>query len=314
MKVTNKPLVSVIVVAYQSSKFILETLESIKAQSWENIELILSDDGSTDETVSIGLKWLNENQSRFVNTRFLTVAQNTGIPANCMRGFEATQGEWIKFIGADDILLENCIADNMKVVQQKKDITFVISNLVEIDESGRIIRVSPENTGLNYFMQNQGSKKEQLKAYARWPAFLNTPTFFYKRELLIDSFKSDYNIKIFEDTSVIFSIINKGARIFYLKKPTVKYRIHNNAISRSEKFETKRERESYLIYRHYRRKYLSPFNPIDLAVFYENWLRFKYKGIKGHKGISVLKKLSLFYWHLKLNGIRNENRQKIIEQ
>lgn len=55
----NKPLVSIVVITYNSSEYVLETLESAKAQTYTNIELIVSDDCSTDETVSIcknGLK------------------------------------------------------------------------------------------------------------------------------------------------------------------------------------------------------------------------------------------------------------------
>lgn len=306
MKMTDKPLVSVIVIAYQSSKFILETLESIKSQTWESVELIISDDGSADQTVPICLRWLSENKERFVSTTLLTVPHNTGIPANCERGFQPAKGEWIKFIAADDALLENCIEDNMAVVSQNEEVSFVISDLVEMDDKGQTIRTSPRNEGLIYFMQRQENKKQQLKAYARWPAFLNTPTFFYKRGLLENPFKSDFELRIFEDTSAIFNIINRGAKIFYLRKPTVKYRIHTNAISRNEKFNERREKESYQIFKNLRREYLSPFNPIDLSVFYESWLRFKYKGVRGYKGITMLRKLSLFYWYLRFNGVKVE--------
>ncbi|MDR0890977.1 MAG: glycosyltransferase [Endomicrobium sp.] len=49
----NNPLVSVCVITYNSSKYVLETLESIKTQTYQNIELIVSDDCSTDDTVEV---------------------------------------------------------------------------------------------------------------------------------------------------------------------------------------------------------------------------------------------------------------------
>lgn len=304
MKVKESPLVSIIVASYQSEEFIMPLLESIRLQTWDNIELIITDDGSTDKTVQICSKWIEENKSRFVNSKILTVEKNTGIPANCDRGLSVAKGKWIKFIGADDVLLQNCIKENMNTISHHPNISFIISDLIEIDRYGNILRVSPKNEGLIYFMKNQGSKKEQLKAYARWPAFLNTPTFFYKRELIEGNINSDYNVRIFEDTSAIFNIINKGAKIFYLKKPTVKYRIHNNATSRNASLDNKREKELYEIFKKYRVQHLSVFNIIDLSVFYENWLRFKFKGINGHKGIALFRKFSAFYWHLKFKGIK----------
>ncbi len=305
MSTSYNPLVSVIVISYQSSDYILETLESVKAQSWDNIELIVSDDASTDGTFQIVTEWVKDNQERFTQIAILGSSHNTGIPANCERGLSKARGDWIKFIAGDDILLHNCIKDNIKTIIEHPDISFIISELVEIDAKSNVIRSSPENKGLQYFLKNQGNKHQQLKAYARWPAFLNTPSFFYKRELMNNNtFCSRDDFKIFEDTTIIFSLLDAGVKIHYLNKPTVKYRIHKKATSRCNKLEHKREKEAYKVYRNYRVKYLSPFNPIDLSVHYENWIRFKFKGINGHKGERFLRKLSLFYWHLRFNGIK----------
>lgn len=69
----NKPLVSIVVTTYNSSKYVLETLESVKAQTYKNIELIISDDYSLDNTVEICKKWITENSDRFVNTKIIIV-------------------------------------------------------------------------------------------------------------------------------------------------------------------------------------------------------------------------------------------------
>ena len=61
MELNNKLLVSVPVITYNSSKFVLETLESIKAQTYQNVELIISDDCSTDSTRDI-LKQYEQNE------------------------------------------------------------------------------------------------------------------------------------------------------------------------------------------------------------------------------------------------------------
>lgn len=299
-----KPLVSVVVISYQSEKYILDTLESIKEQTWGNIELIISDDASTDNTVMICRDWIKKNENRFTKSILLTTPFNTGIPANCNRGLQSSKGKWIKFIGADDMLLSSCIKDNMEVINTSPDISLVISNLIEVNQEGVVLRSSPENEGLRYFMNNQNSKEQKLKAYSRWPAFLNTPTFFYNRKLIEEVYAPVIDLKIFEDTSTVFHIIEKGAKIFYLNKPTVKYRIHSGAISRDIKFLEEREKESYYIYKLYRKKHLSPFNPIDISVYYESWLRFKYKGFMGYRGHKVLRLFSLFYWQLRIKGFK----------
>lgn len=304
MSTEAKPLVSVLIITYNSAKYVLETLESVKAQTWDNIELVVSDDCSKDDTVKICSDWLKENENRFHKTTLLTVPQNTGIPANSNRGFRATTGEWLKTIGADDILLNNCLEDNIKYAQQFPDTSFIVSDVIEIDDNGEVIREIGVNEGLEFFSKRNTTKK-QLKAYSRWPTFLNTPTIFCKRDLAASTNYCDEEFRIYEDMSAIFRIIGKNVKVHYLNKPTVKYRIHPNSISRNEKLDAIREKEALGIFRKYQKKNLTILNPLDLSVYYENWLRFKYKGTYGLRGITYLRKLSLFYWYMKFNGVKS---------
>ena len=69
----KNPLVSVILVTYNSAKFVTETLESIKEQSYDNIELIITDDCSFDGTVEVCNNWIEKNKTRFVKTNIITV-------------------------------------------------------------------------------------------------------------------------------------------------------------------------------------------------------------------------------------------------
>lgn len=307
MKIKDSPLVSIIVVSYQSERYILDVLESVKRQTYKNIELIITDDGSTDMTVDISKSWLSQNKHRFIKTQLLTVKSNTGIPANCNRGLSAISGKWIKFIGADDILLDDCILDNIKVTNKFPNVSFILSDLIEINAKGNTLDISPKNEGLKYFMRNQKNKQKKLKAYSRWPAFLNTPSFFYKKDLIMDLSKSNTSLRIYEDTYAVFNIIDRDAKIFYLEKPTVKYRIHQNAISRRGDLDIDRKIEEYKIFKSYRRRNLSVLNPIDISVYIEIWIKYKFKGINGHTGITLFRKLSLFYWYLRLQGINVKN-------
>ena len=108
---TNIPLVSVPVVIYNSAKTILETLESIKAQTYPNIELIISDDCSTDNTVALCRDWIDKNKERFIRVEIIVPDHNTGVAGNCNRAYAACEGEWIKSIAGDDLLMPNCILD-----------------------------------------------------------------------------------------------------------------------------------------------------------------------------------------------------------
>lgn len=304
MEKNNVPLVSIVLITYNSSKFVLETLNSVKQQTWNNLELIISDDGSTDNTVELCEDWLEENRSRFFDYQLITVSKNTGIPANCNRGLRAVKGQWVKTISGDDILLSNCISDNIEFSLQFPAASFIVSDMREIDEGGLVITENIKNEGVS-FIANKKSPKKQLKAYTRWPVFLNVPTFFCKKMVIEKIGYCDENFKIYEDTTMVIRLLEHGFQMYYLKNITVSYRIHSSSISQNSKVNSRREKESYEIFKKYRVKHLNILNPFDLSVYYECWLRFKYKGIFGVKGDSVLRKLSLFYLYMKLNGVRS---------
>ena len=301
MKNTLQPLVSIVIITYKSSAYVLETLESAKAQTYRDIELIVTDDCSPDNTVEICKDWIEKNKDRFVRTELITVPVNTGISLNCNRGIKASSGEWIKIIAGDDILKDNCIADLLNFADENPEAEFIISDLEEIDGQSRpVLPKTTQDNGLRHFLKGQ-TAKEQLKKYARWPEFLNSPTFFFKKKTMEDIGNYDGEFKIYDDMCLIFKINGNNKKIYFLNKSTVKYRIHENAISRDSNklINEKRDKEAYEIFKKYRKKHLSIFNPIDLSVYYECWLSYRYKGFYGHKGLAVLNKLSLFYWYSK---------------
>ena len=102
-------LVSVIVITYNSAQYVLQTLESIKRQTYKNIELIVSDDRSSDNTISICKDWVIENKHIFRNVKVLQTPSNGGICHNYNYALQQANGEWIKYIAGDDILEDNCI-------------------------------------------------------------------------------------------------------------------------------------------------------------------------------------------------------------
>ncbi|HUW04631.1 MAG TPA: glycosyltransferase, partial [Williamwhitmania sp.] len=204
MSTNKQPLVSIVVITYNSSKYIVETLESAKAQTHQEIELIVSDDCSTDNTVEICQEWISKNRLRFVRVELLSVLKNTGIPANCNRGAKMARGTWLKFIAGDDVLCSNCIKDNIEFVKSNSLVRIVSSRIIYIDQDSRLIEnVYDEYLNLrkHYFALDH---KEQLRFYVRIPLFLNSPTFFINRDALIQLNYFDEDLRIYEDISLVY--------------------------------------------------------------------------------------------------------------
>lgn len=228
MSRNNDPLVSIIVITYNSSKYVLETLESAKAQTYQNIELIVSDDASQDDTVEICKAWLEENTERFVRTEMVTIDQNSGIPANCNRGLKAAAGDWMKLIAGDDILKKECISEFVEFSNDNPTAKFIASNM-DVLQGDEIVGM----TKLDPYILN-GSAQHQLKMFCRFHFIVPGPSLFYHKDTFLTLGGYDERFKLVEDYPMVFNVLRKNYKFHHLSKELVTYREHLNSVTRSQ--------------------------------------------------------------------------------
>jgi alpha-1,3-rhamnosyltransferase len=294
------PLVSVIVITYNSAKYVAETLDSVYQQEYENIELLITDDCSSDDTIEKVLQWLEKNKDRFKRVEVIRSPVNTGTPSNCNRGVKSANGDWIKIIAGDDILLEECVKTYVEETEKNPGLKFITSGMLFINNSS----VPITNTDLRfevirrYFFTLKPEK--QLKLYARLPVFINAPSFFINAAVLKETGYFDEEFFIHEDMPLIFSMLEHGIGIFHIKKETVKYRINDSSQSRTgtSRISTLRRNEQIQCFNKYQKKHLKKSNIIDIFVFYDFWLKYKYKGISGYKGLTILNLINFYPCYL----------------
>lgn len=213
----QQPLVSIIVITYNSSKYVLETLESAKAQTYRNIELIVSDDCSTDDTVEVCRKWIEENKSRFVRTELITASANTGIPANCNRGVKAANGEWVKLIAGDDILIDKCISLYIDFVSISNHPIIAHSSAILINQNNEIRIIKPEK----YIVTSSHRKQYKYLLKNNW---ILAPTTFINRNILIQNKGFNLKYRMIEDYPLWIKLFKNNIQFRYLNEPTVFYR------------------------------------------------------------------------------------------
>lgn len=219
----EQPLVSVPVITYNSAKTVLETLESIKAQTYQNIELIVSDDCSTDNTVELCRNWIEQNKERFVRTELLTVEKNTGVAGNCNRAGAACRGEWVKGIAGDDILMPNCVQDSLDYVAEHLDTIYLFGKQKAFGASEE--RCKEIDAVFDYTFFNL-TKEQQLHRLVFDGNCVPATTLFYNR--VADQkvgIKNDERIPLLEDWPKWINLLRAGIKLHYVDKVLVKYRV-----------------------------------------------------------------------------------------
>jgi len=106
-----KPLVSILIPAFNAQEWIADTLKSAIGQTWERKEVIVVDDGSTDHTLAIARQFASERVS-------IVSQNNQGAAAARNRAFSVSQGDYIQWLDADDLLAPDKIARQMEAVDQ----------------------------------------------------------------------------------------------------------------------------------------------------------------------------------------------------
>lgn len=216
-------LVSVPVVTYNSAKTILETLESIKAQTYPNIELIISDDCSTDNTVELCREWVAQNKERFVRTEILTVEKNTGVAGNNLRAAQACKGEWIKSVAGDDVFMTNCIQDCMDYVAEHPDTIYLFGRCKAFGAEEK--RCAEVDKVFDYSFFSKTPDEQLHKLIFEGNCVPGTAIFYHRDRASKVGVKDDERIPLLEDWPKWINLIRAGVKLHFVDKVLVKYRV-----------------------------------------------------------------------------------------
>lgn len=129
------PLVSFIVTSFNYENYVIKTLESIKNQSYENIEIIVVDDKSTDNSIEKIKEFAKKNPA--FSLKLIEHPENRGQMAAMQSGLSNANGQFICFIDSDDILIKD-YAKTLLRVHLSCSVAFVSGQLIEIGESDEI--------------------------------------------------------------------------------------------------------------------------------------------------------------------------------
>ena len=115
-------LVTVIVATYNCATFVEATLDSVFRQTYSDIELVVTDDCSSDDSAGVASRWIETHKGRFVRVVQTKTAHNSGVTANYNAGLRESTGEWIKCLDGDDILPDDAIATYVEHCSRQPEI------------------------------------------------------------------------------------------------------------------------------------------------------------------------------------------------
>lgn len=201
------PKVSVIIPVYNCEKYIREAVESVLAQTYKDFELIVVDDGSTDDS------------GRIVREEFGQVARyyyqpNGGAAKARNAGVKESRGQYIAFLDADDIWAPEKLAVQVPILDGKAEIGLVHSNLEWIDSFGKHVKIWETS------QCNDGYARQFLKGHV-----ISPDTSLIRREIFVTAggFDEDFRAAGYEDLE-FFIRLGQLCEIYWVEEPLAKAR------------------------------------------------------------------------------------------
>ena len=208
--------VSIIIPNYNCSKYLEECLSSIENQTIKNIEVIIVDDGSTDNSVEIINKHINNSK---LNIRLITqYNQNASVARN--RALSEATGDYLYFLDSDDILYDNKVLEKLLTEIEGNDL--VIGNYKIIDENSNIISEYKNSDEILQYENN-------FKYCNISPVPSNK---LYKSKIIRENNIFFSNIRIGQDLNFYLKYLLKCKKIKILNDYIYSYRIVSNSMSR----------------------------------------------------------------------------------
>lgn len=127
------PKVSVIIPAFNCEKYIGQTIESVLSQTYRDFELIVVDDGSTDNTKEVVKDYLRDKRIKYI------YQNNSGISAARNNGFAKSYGEYIAFLDSDDLWYPNKLEEQVRLLDMNQDIGLTNCTVNYVDENSNVI-------------------------------------------------------------------------------------------------------------------------------------------------------------------------------
>lgn len=219
------PLVSVVTTVFNCERYILESLESIAAQTYQNFEWLIINDGSTDKT------WEIVSSFKHPNIVLVNNQDNKRIPTRRNEAIEMARGDLIAIHDGDDLSLPNRLKMQVEHLRENQDLFCLGGWAIRIDEHGN-------EGGIMSYPPTKPSESVKLLLHKRTNPIID-PTCMFRRSIFIKlgRYTLEKMIYTVPDMDLWARAIVSGYGLMSLPLPLIKYRINPDGMTRKHNAE-----------------------------------------------------------------------------
>lgn len=222
----SEPLVSVVIPSYNIEKFIIDALESVKKQTYQNFEVIVVDDGSTDGTKDLIRQFLSDQRFKLIEQK------NSGPAAARNLGVCHSKGEFIAFLDGDDEWVPDKLQKQLGMFRSDPTLDIVGTNYSFMEEDG-------QNMGRDRYVSFPNGFKENPKLALLNGCGISTITVMMRKEYFERVEGFDRTLRYGEDYDLWMKIVQSGGKLAFMMDPLSRRRcragsLQHNALLAAE--------------------------------------------------------------------------------
>lgn len=219
-----KPLISVCIPSFNYGRYIENAVDSVLRQTYPNIEVVITDNGSTDDSIArLTARYGDDERVRVIEN-----GRNIGLVPNFNHALAHARGEFVLWLCADDWLLRDHLTRLAALFDAEPAIDVVYSGVYFADEQQRIYAVKAQS---NMFPVDYIDARDELVEMLATYCQLCLPSALFRRALFDEVGAMDPAIPICADWELIIRLAVRGKRFAYLNEPSAVVRVHDGNAS-----------------------------------------------------------------------------------
>ena len=254
-------LVSVIVATYNCAYYVETTLDSVYRQTYKDIELIVTDDCSTDDSVAVTSRWIERHKDRFACVVQTGTPCNSGVTANYNAGLKEAHGEWVKCLDGDDMLPDDAIEEYVKHCLEQPDPTLWYAHEQTFTDNGAYGDINKTS------LPRVSPRKQMIYLLNNRLLGICTATNFIHREMFLAQGGFDSRYPMYQDGSPFLQALAEKKAVGVIDKITLMKRENPDSLMHTANpIMVQNIRDCHFYYCRYYLRYFMPMH------YYNAWI------------------------------------------